>query len=41
MIGVVTLECPVVRHVKPDNDGHHLAETELALSDAFPGAIFQ
>ena len=41
MLHVVILECPVTRYMKPDNDGHHLAETELTFSDAFPGTIFQ
>jgi hypothetical protein len=40
-LGVVVLECPVARLMKPNDDSHDFTERQLAFSDTFSGAIFQ
>jgi hypothetical protein len=40
-LGVVVLECPVARLMKPNDDSHDFTERQSAFPHTFSGAIFQ
>jgi hypothetical protein len=40
-LGVVVLECPVARFMKPNDDSHYFTERQFAFPHTFSSAIFQ